>query len=277
MSVNRKYKDSVFTKLFGEKENLLELYNAIENTNYDKNTPIEITTLENVLYMEQINDISFVIDGKIVVLIEHQSTINKNMPLRMFIYLAKIYEKMTDGDKGIYGTSRIEIPAPEFIVLYNGKDEYPDKETLFLSGSYKEKGRKKFLDLEVQVYNINKGRNPEIAAKSETLNGYETFIAEIREYEKTMSREEAISKAVKDCIKRNILKGFLEKHSTEVVGMLTREWNWDDALRVREEEGMQQGMRKKAEQTARNLLNMGIDVNTIAKATGLFVDDILRL
>ena len=273
MNTNRNYKDSVFTKLFGEKENLLELYNAIENTDYGKDTEIQIATLENVLYMEQINDISFVIGDKIIVLIEHQSTINKNMPLRMFIYLAKIYEKMTDGKKGIYGTSRIEIPAPEFIVLYNGKDEYPDKETIFLSGSYKEKGKKKFLELEVQVYNINKGRNPEIAAKSKTLSGYETFIAEIRENEKTMSREEAINKAVKDCIRRNILKSFLEKHSTEVVSMLTREWNWDDALRVREE----QGMRKNAEITARNMKAEGLDLHLIARITGLTFDEVLNV
>jgi mRNA-degrading endonuclease HigB of HigAB toxin-antitoxin module len=66
LETNRQYKDSVFTKLFSDKDNLLELYNAIENKNYDKDTEIEITTLENVMYMDMRNDISFLIDGKIV-------------------------------------------------------------------------------------------------------------------------------------------------------------------------------------------------------------------
>jgi hypothetical protein len=82
---NRKFKDSVFTLLFSEKSSLLELYNAIENTNYGCDTDIRITTLDDALFMEQINDISFVIDGKLVVLIEHQSTLNPNMPIRMLL------------------------------------------------------------------------------------------------------------------------------------------------------------------------------------------------
>ena len=86
---NRKYKDSVFTLLFGEKNNLLELYNAIRNTNYGSDTDIRITTLDDVLFMERINDISFVIEGKLVVLIEHQSTVNPNMPLKMLFTALK--------------------------------------------------------------------------------------------------------------------------------------------------------------------------------------------
>jgi len=104
IKANRKHKDSVFTKLFGEKSNLLELYNAVSGKNYPESTEIKIITLSNVLFMEKINDICFVIDGKLVVLIEHQSTINKNICLRMLIYSSKEYEKM------------IKIPTPEFIV-----------------------------------------------------------------------------------------------------------------------------------------------------------------
>src|SRR5215469_12276011 len=109
MKINKKHKDSVFTKLFGhDKKTILELYNAIFNTNYGEDTDVKITTLEDVLFMDRVNDISFVIDGKLVVLIEHQSTINNNMPLRMLFYMARIYEKICDNES-MYHTKRIEI------------------------------------------------------------------------------------------------------------------------------------------------------------------------
>jgi len=264
INTNRKYKDSVFTKLFGETETLLELYNAIQDTNYGKDTEIQITTLENVLYMEQMNDISFTIDGKIVVLIEHQSTINPNMPLRMLLYIARTYERITQRDD-LYKHGKITIPRPEFIVLYNGKDKYPDKNTLKLSEMFAQYGEKSpiELELEVKVYNINKGHNPELAKKSVTLDGYEEFIAAVRDYEKQgMKREAAITQAVKDCINRNILKNFLETNSSEVINMLLTDWNMEDALRVREQEGMQRGMQKGMQEILEHI-NRGLSLSEI--------------
>ena len=171
---------------------------------------------------------------------------------------------------------KITIPRPEFIVLYNGEDKYPDENTLKLSDMFAEYEEKCpiELELEVKVYNINKGHNTELVKKSVTLDGYEEFISVIRNHEKQgMEREVAITKAVKDCISRNVLKKFLETNSSEVINMLLTEWKMEDALRVREEEGMQ----KKSIAIARNMISMGIDTDTIAKATGLFIDDILRL
>jgi predicted transposase/invertase (TIGR01784 family) len=274
MNTNRKYKDSVFTKLFGEKETLLELYNAIENTNYGKDTEIQIATLDDVLYMEQMNDIAFLIDGKIVVLIEHQSTINPNMPLRMLSYVPRVYEKIIHSDK-LYSTSEMKIARPEFIVLYNGKDDFPDRKTYRLSEMYEQIGEESPINLEliVQVYNINDGRNPEFAARSETLSGYEKFIGTITEYAKTMSREEAMKKAVEECIKRNILKSFLETNATEVINMLLKEWNMDDALRVRERDGEI----KEREKNARNMKAKNMDWHLIADITGLTFDEVLNL
>ena len=177
-TVNREYKDSVFTLLFGEKSNLIELYNAIFGTRYGSDTDIQITTLRSALFMEQVNDISFVIDGKVVVLIEHQATLNNNMPLRMLLYIARIYEKICDSEN-LYRTKRITIPRPEFIVLYNGKDEAPDMQTMRLSDMFAKYGEENpiELELEVKVYNINKGRNTEIAQRSATLDGYKDIVA----------------------------------------------------------------------------------------------------
>ena len=109
---NRNHKDSVFTKLFSEKKNLLELYNAISGKNYSPNTEIEIITLEDVLFMDQLNDIAFTIDDKFVVLIEHQSTINENMPLRMLMYIAREYELITNSHD-LYDDKLVKIPTPD--------------------------------------------------------------------------------------------------------------------------------------------------------------------
>ena len=278
-TANREYKDSVFTLLFGEKRNLIELYNAIFDTRYGSDTDIQITTLRNVLFMDQVNDISFVIDGKIVVLIEHQSTLNNNMPLRMLLYIARIYEKICDNEN-LYRTKRITIPRPEFIVLYNGIEDAPDVQTLKLSDMFAKYGENNpiELELEVKVYNINKGRNPQIAQRSATLSGYEFFVQRVREYQKeTKDLREAISRAINDCINRNILETFLKNHGSEVTNMLLTEWKFEDALRVREQEGREEGEEKGKKKVAKTLKSMGMGVEDIAKATGLSVDEILKM
>jgi len=239
IKTKRNHKDSVFTRLFSEKNNLLELYSAISGKSYPESTEIEIVTLSDVLYMNQINDIAFVMEDRLIVLIEHQSSINNNMPLRMLRYLSAEYDMIVER-KNLYKQKRIMIPAPEFIVLYNGDKKYPDYKELRLSDSYKFKTPDLYLELMVKVYNINKGRNADMATRSPVLSGYEEFIAEIKKNLKSMELREAIKLAVKACISKNILVSFLERHSSEVENMIFGEWNMDDALAVRYEEGREE-------------------------------------
>ncbi|GLC87896.1 hypothetical protein [Lysinibacillus piscis] len=118
-------------------ERLIDVYNAIQNENYALDTSIEINTLENVLYKDRINDVSFVLDNKFIVLIEHQSTICENMPLRLLLYIGRLYEKMTTNEN-IYGRTPIPLEAPEFLVLYNGHENVPKEEIQYLSDVFKE-------------------------------------------------------------------------------------------------------------------------------------------
>jgi len=286
VTAKRKHKDTLFRDLFGEESAALELYNAIEGTNYGPEVKVAIVTLQDVLYAVMVNDLSFTIDDKLVVLIEHQSTINENMPLRMLEYIARVYEQLTD-DKDKYRDGRMTIPRPEFYVLYNGEDERPDEEVLKLSDMFAKHGKENPINLEllVRVYNINKGRNPEIASRSATLNGYEVFIAKAREYEKTMPRENAIDRATEECIKEGILVNYLKKHRKAVRNMLTTEWKLKDALKVREMEGEARGEARgrtmgRAESmaiVAARLKAKGADINTIIELTDLSVDEILKL
>ncbi len=272
--VNNKYKDSVFTLLFKDKYKLIELYNAIEETNYTNNTDIEINTLEDVLFMNRVNDISFIIDGKFVVLIEHQSTINKNMPLRFLMYMARVYEKMVD-NKAIYKQSLIKIPTPEFIVLYNGNQNQPEKQTLKLSDSFIIKSNIN-LELYVKVININYGKS-KVLNRSKNLNDYSYFIYKVKQYrENNLSLEDSIKEAINDCIKQNILKEFLENNASEVINMLYTEFDINVAKEVWQEEAKEEGRQEGIKEIAKSLLDI-LDVETIARKTGLTIQEIKNL
>jgi hypothetical protein len=279
MGVNNQHKDSVFSLLFNNADALRELYGALGGTPLDSNAAIEITTLSDVLYMEQLNDISFTVDNRLVVLIEHQSTINPNMPLRLLMYIARVYEKLV-GARNIYSEKKLVIPRPEFFVLYNGKRPYPDERVLKLSESFEEPGTHAALelDLKAKVYNINNGHNEALVRRCEKLEGYSIFIARIREYERrTAEKEAAMKLAIRWCIEHNILKSFLEQNGSEVINMLLAEWNMKDALAVQREEGVEEGMEKGKLETARNALARGLAPELIRDITGLDIETIAGL
>jgi hypothetical protein len=269
MAVNTNYKDSVFSFLFSDPDTLRELYAALEGVPVDPALPVTINTLSDALYMSQYNDISFVIGNKIVVLIEHQSTINPNMPLRLLLYIARVYEKiLEEGKKGaVYRERLILIPLPVFIVLYNGPKPFPDQMTLRLSDAFEAAGLLKaagspVLELEVKVYNINPGHNEGILKRCRTLQGYSAFTSKVREYRKAMPLADAMKAGVKYCLEHGILKEFLVSNTTEVFNMLTTEWDIDEAREVwleegwenGWEEGLEKGLEKGREEERKNIL-----------------------
>jgi predicted transposase/invertase (TIGR01784 family) len=217
--------------------------------------------------------VSFLIANRLVVLIEHQSTINNNIPLRLLMYIARIYEKIIKRRKR-YKNKLEKIPRPEFIVLYNGKYKYPDYKVLKLSDAFKNIEGLKLagsneipLELVVHVYNINHGHNSEILKRSETLDNYSIFIDKIREYQKQeKSLEETFKSAINYCIRNNILKDYLEAHASEVLNMLLGEWDQEEAIEVAREEGEETG-REEAHKEDRlyflELLNQGLTIEEI--------------
>jgi predicted transposase/invertase (TIGR01784 family) len=280
MGPNTKYKDSVFSFLFSDPNLLRELYCALEGITLPADIPVTINTLQDVLFMDRINDISFEIGGKLIILIEHQSTINPNMALRLLMYIARVYEKII-GDKNIYTSRLIHLPKPEFFVLYNGVSPYPDEKILKLSEAFEQAAslgipEKEIpsLELVARIININQGRNEEIVQRCKTLNGYCAFIGKVREYEKeSNSKEEAMKKAVLYCRDHDILKEFLNTNATEVMNMLMTEWNLDDAKQVWYEDGLQDGK----EEIARNALAEGASIGFVQKITGLDTEKIKGL
>jgi hypothetical protein len=196
------------------------------------------------------------------------------MPLRILLYIGRIYEKLTQ-HSDIYAKELVKIPRPEFIILYNGPDTDWDTHELRLSTAFESasdvgaKGTAP-LELTVTAYNINRGHNAKIIDKSEKLAGYSVFIDTVRDYNKELGNlEAAMKQAVGYCIAHNILKDFLELHSSEVINMLFAEWKDEEALEYRYNEGLNHGWRGGKEDDARNMLLDNLPPDKISRYTGL--------
>lgn len=213
---NRKYKDSLFRMVFQKKTDLLELYNAVNGTNYNNPDDLEINTLENVLYITMKNDTSFMI-GCTINLYEHQSSYNPNMPFRGLIYFSQLYNKYAEQRKlNLFSTALQKIPTPQYIVFYNGLKSEPDCRILKLSDAFETDGG--CLECEATMLNINYGRNLELMEKCKRLEEYAIFIAAVRNYTigEKMSLNEAITQAIDECIEKGILVDVLTEQRAEV-------------------------------------------------------------
>ena len=217
--IRRNHKDRLFVKLFGDpenKENLLSLYNALNDRSYDDPNELEINTIEDVIYMGRKNDVSCIIDAHMN-LFEHQSTYNPNMPLRGFIYIAKLYEKYIEQyELNIYSEKLEKIPTPKYFVLYNGTRDMPERMELKLSDAFMHPDESSGIEFTAIMININYGMNKDLMAACSTLEEYAIFIDRVRRYaDLSMSAaemEKAVDKAVNECIKEGVLFDFLTAH-----------------------------------------------------------------
>ena len=248
-TVNRNYKDTVFRMLFSDRRNLLSLYNAISGAHYDDPEKLEIVTLENAIYMGMKNDLAFIIDTDLF-LYEHQSTYNPNMPLRDLFYISSEYQKLVD-KKSLYSSILQKIPAPQFIVFYNGTEKKKDSWVNHLSEAFKNLSGNPKLELEVLTLNINEGHNPELMEQCQTLREYAQYVACVRRYAKEFELNKAVKLAVDECIRNNILSEFLRANKSEVISMSIFEYDKEEEerkLRKAEYEagvaaGMKDGMK----------------------------------
>lgn len=236
LQTKRTYKDSVFRMLYSRKEELLSLYNALNGTDYQDPERLEVTTLENAIYMNMKNDVSFLLDAEMM-LYEHQSTWNPNMPLRDLIYITRLLEKYVNRES-LYASTPVRIPAPHFVVFYNGSSDVSEDVILKLSDAFEErKGshlerKEPELELKVHFLNINQGYNEELMERCRTLREYSEFVSRIRRYAAGKTAiEEAVDRAVTECIAEGILADFLRSQRAEVVAVSIFEYNEEEELK----------------------------------------------
>ena len=268
---NRQYKDSLFRLLFGREENkpnLLDLYNALNNSNYTNIDDLTINTIDDVIYMKMKNDVSFILDNQMV-LLEHQSTYNPNMPLRGLLYFAKLYEGMINISKNIYYPKLIKIPTPQYIVLYNGTDrKINGKKVLKLSDAFEKTDKTNGYEWTATMIDINYGKNQDLLLKCKKLGEYSYFVDCVRKYSAKMSFPKAIDEAVKECIEKGILADFLKKHIAEVRTVLLTEFDEEKDYKIiaegfkelwleeGKEEGLKEGKKEGIDIGIKNLIDV---------------------
>ena len=267
LTANRKYKDTVFRMLFTDRENLLSLYNAISGTSYDKPEDLEIVTLENAIYMGMKNDLAFIIDTNLF-LYEHQSTYNANMPLRDLFYISGEYQKLVD-HRSLYSSTLQKIPAPNFIVFYNGTEKKEERWVSYLSEAYKNLSGEPNLELKVITLNINEGYNKELMEQCRILREYSLYVSLVREYARNMELNAAVKLAVNECIQRGILAEFLKKSKSEVIAMSIFEYDKEEEERKLRKAEFEAGVVKGKMETAISLRSMGFSVEKIAQAVNV--------
>ena len=285
--VNRNYKDTIFRMLFSDRENLLSLYNAINGTSYENPEELEIVTLENDIYMGMKNDLAFIIDTNLF-LYEHQSSFTPNMPLRNLFYISAEYQKLVN-KKSLYSSALQKIPAPNFIVFYNGMDKKEDRWENCLSEAYENLFGEPKLELKVVTLNINEGRNRELLEQCQILREYAAYVALVRKYAKSMELEEAVEKAVDKCIYDGILEEFLQRNRAEVIAVSIFEYDKEEEerkLRKAEfeageqsgiEKGIEKGRRQERLEIVQTLVESGMSVLEIANMLKVSEKDVLEM
>ena len=264
LPVNRIYKDRLYKMIFNDKSELLKLYNAINGTHYDDPAMLTITTLDNAIYMTMENDLSFIIDMRLA-LYEQQSTVNPNLPLRFLMYITDIYSAYTK-DMNIYGSKKVQIPLPSFVIFYNGVKSQPDRTEFFLSELFHPTTDQPALELKAVMLNINKGHNQELMNACHTLRDYSEYVARIRTYSAEMPLTDAVEKAITECIHENILRDFLLKNRAEAKAMSIYEYDEEKTLRMFREEGYEDGERNgKIQATIEMCLEFNLSLDAIVQ------------
>ena len=221
------------------------------NTSYTDASQLQIVTLENAVYMNIKNDLAFLLNMELN-LYEHQSTWNPNMPLRDLFYVSREYEMLL-ANQSIYSSSLLKLPAPRFVVFFNGSYDMGEQCVLKLSDAYEKKVEDPDLELKVTVLNINAGWNDELMNTCRLLKEYSLYVARVRAYAKEMELAEAVSRAVDECIKEGILRDFLMKYRAEAISVSIFEYDEErekELLRKTEyefgrQEGLSQGNKRR--------------------------------
>ena len=284
---NLKYKNSVFVDLFFEDEsaekNEISLYNALHEEPLPAGTKVRKIRVDDVLYMNFCNDISFGIEDKVMVFGEHQSTINENMPLRDLLYIGRALEQIVPV-RDRYRKKAVRLPTPEFYTFYNGKEPWAREKTLYLSDTYARKEEAPMLELCVKVININPEEGHEILNRCGILREYSEFVEILRKHQQTDSSD-AYKNAIEECMKAGILADYLKKKGSEVVNMLIAEYDYDldvevqreEAYAAGKEEGREEGQKEKLQEQVKRKLEKGKSVDTIAEELEESREEISRI
>lgn len=206
-----------------------------------------------------------------------------NLLLRFLEYVTRLYEGMQK-PRDRYSRMLKKIPPPEFFVFYNGKDNLAAHQTLKLSDAFTIRSGTPQLELVVQLININYDKGNPVLRNCKPLKEYSLFVEMVRRHI-ALNKDHGFENAIKECIKNDILREYLQRKSREVMNMLLAEYDYDTDIAVQRaeereialDEGEARGSRKKALETAKTMLTMGYPLGDICKIVGLSQEEVKAL
>lgn len=259
---NYQYKNRVFFDLFDteeRKENLLSVYNALNNTTYKNPDDLKSIMFEDSIYMSMKNDVSCIIDNCLS-LFEHQSTYNPNILFKGLLHFGKFYDNFVEKyGRSINSRRFIRLLAPQYYIFYNGKQELPDRTVLRLSDAFKVPPRDGEFEWTATMVNINSGNSQELMAHCQVLQEYSLFVDMVRqEAKETNDIAAAVTKAVDICISQGILKDYLLIRKSEVIDMVLTEYDEKKTLAAIAREEYEEGRAEGHLEMLANLVRKGL-------------------
>lgn len=273
--VNRCFKSEIFSLLLENKANALQVYNALNNTEYYVLEDLNIYKLENAIYLSYVNDASFIIASTLNIY-EHQSTVNPNMPLRKLIYISNLIADLVKNEN-LFGTKLVTIPTPKFVTFYNGLEDMPEIQELKLSDAYEVFTDNPELELKCTVININIGKNKAFLEKCKVIKDYAIFVDLVRQNLEKFTLDDAVEITIDRCIKEHILEDFLKSERVKVMSLSVLEFNLERQLKFEREEGREEGADLKTISQVCKKLIKGKSVGEIADELEEEVDYINKI
>ena len=278
-TIQHKTYDRLFIAVFGKdsersKRWRLELYNALNNTNYTDPDALVLNTLDNVLFIKMHNDVSFLVDSQMT-LFEHQRTTNQNMPLRGLFYFSQLYHKfLINAEEQLTSSSLIKIPNPNYVVFYNGDTARDEDYELKLSDAFMQEDKSGRYEWTARVLNINKDYNLPLQKKCKSLYDYIQFTSRIKENrDNGMQTEKAVDEAIEWASGQNLLEGYIREQKAEVKMTLLTEFNEELSIKGWLRDGIIQGKME----AAANMLKKEYPASEISELTGLPLEQVLAL
>lgn len=251
-------KDSVFRDLFGDRKYALQLYQAIHPEDTDvTEADIGNVTIKNIFTDQQYNDLGMTVRGKLLLMLEAQSSWTVNIIIRIFLYLAHTWNEYIESTRqNRYGSKKLAVPRPEFYVIYSG-DRKDRPEWLCLSEEFFE-GNKEYLEVNVKVL-YGDGKDDII---SQYVDFTKVYNEQVRLYGKT---REAVLSTIRICQDRNVLKEYLSGREKEVINIMMGLFDQEKAVEQFGNEKKEEGKLESKKEAAINMKAEGLPESMIAK------------
>ena len=262
-------KDTVFRDLFSDKEYVAQLYAALHNGENVSVEDIKIITLEEIVMASLYNDVGFMINDKIIILVECQSTWTENIIIRLLMYLAETYYRYyRQTEQSLYSTKKVDFPKPELYVIYVGKEKI-NKEYISLSDSFLN-GEE--CDLNIKVKVITDGKKGDII--SQYVRFTQIFNEQVQKHDRT---RKAVSETIRICTNENVLKNYMKERESEVASIMLNMFDVERELEIYFKTEKREIEHKKAIAVAKDMLEDGFSIDAAAKYSKLSVDEVTAL